>query len=55
MSSNEIRAIVGYKPSMDPKADELRNKNLNQSDAAMAEEQMLGEEDQYYEDEYGEE
>jgi hypothetical protein len=30
LSSNEIRAIVGYKPVADPKADELRNKNLNQ-------------------------
>lgn len=29
LSSNEMRAIVGYKPSTDPKADELRNKNLN--------------------------
>lgn len=31
MTSNEIRQIVGMKPSDDPKADELRNKNLNQS------------------------
>ncbi len=31
LSSNEIRAIVGFKPSKDPAADELRNKNLNQS------------------------
>ena len=30
MSSNEIRQIIGMKPSSDPKADELRNKNLNQ-------------------------
>lgn len=29
MSSNEIRQIVGLKPVSDPKADELRNKNLN--------------------------
>ena len=29
MTSNEIRQIVGLKPSDDPKADELRNKNLN--------------------------
>lgn len=29
MSSNEIRQIVGMKPVEDPKADELRNKNLN--------------------------
>ncbi len=31
MSSNEIRQIIGMKPSKDPSADELRNKNLNQS------------------------
>lgn len=29
MTSNEIRQIVGMKPSEDPKADELRNKNLS--------------------------
>lgn len=31
MSSNEFRQIIGLKPSKDPKADELRNKNINQS------------------------
>ena len=31
MTSNEIRQIVGMKPSDDPSADELRNKNLNQT------------------------
>lgn len=30
-TSNEARQIIGWKPSKDPKADELRNKNLNQS------------------------
>ena len=29
MTSNEVRQIIGLKPSDDPKADELRNKNLN--------------------------
>jgi len=28
LSSNEIRGIIGFKPSNDPQADELRNKNL---------------------------
>lgn len=28
LSSNEIRSIVGFKPSDDPSADELRNSNL---------------------------
>lgn len=36
MTSNEIRQIVGMKPSKDPKADELRNKNLSQSNADIA-------------------
>lgn len=36
MSSNELRQIIGMKPSSDPAADELRNKNLNQSKEDMA-------------------
>lgn len=31
MSSNEFRQVIGLKPSQDPAADELRNKNLNQT------------------------
>ena len=31
MSKNEIRQIVGMKPSDDPKADQLRNSNISQS------------------------
>lgn len=30
MSPNEFRQIIGLKPSSDPKADELRNRNLNE-------------------------
>lgn len=30
-TSNEIRQIMGWKPSEDPDADELRNKNLNKN------------------------
>ena len=29
MTSNEIRQVIGIKPSDDPRADELRNKNLS--------------------------
>ena len=29
-SANEVRALVGYKPVDDPKADELKNPNLNE-------------------------
>lgn len=32
MTSNEIRQVVGMKPSDDPKADQLINSNLNQPD-----------------------
>lgn len=36
MSSNEIRSRLGLKPSEDPNADALRNKNIaNPNDAAM--------------------
>ena len=30
MTSNEIRQVIGMKPSKDPRADELRNKNLSE-------------------------
>lgn len=30
MTSNELRQVIGMKPSSDPSADELRNKNLSQ-------------------------
>ena len=43
MTSNEIRQIVGMKPSTDPKADELRNKNLNQPSEQMAAENTIAE------------
>ena len=33
MTSNEVRQIIGMKPSSDPDADKLRNKNLNKSDS----------------------
>lgn len=29
-TSNEFRQVIGFKPSNDPRADELRNKNLNE-------------------------
>lgn len=43
LSANEVRAIVGYRPSDDPKADELSNKNMPQ-------EAMPTEEEPYQED-----
>ena len=41
MTSNEIRQIVGMKPADDPSADELRNKNLNQSNEAIDDKKVL--------------
>lgn len=35
LSSNEVRSLIGFKPSKDPKADELRNKNINQSNSEL--------------------
>lgn len=49
LSSNEVRAMIGYKPSDDPAADELRNANINKSNEEIApttEEKFLKEENQ---------
>jgi len=40
MTSNEIRQIVGMKPSTDPNADVLRNKNLSESNAQIERENI---------------
>lgn len=49
LTSNELRQIIGMKPSEDPKADELRNSNISQSkDDPMN--QPYGTEDEYYEE-----
>lgn len=36
MTKNEFRSIIGMRPSDDPRADELRNSNINQADADSA-------------------
>lgn len=49
LTSNELRQIIGMKPSKDPKADELRNSNISQSkDDPMN--QPYGTENEYYEE-----
>lgn len=53
MTSNEIRQVIGMKPSDDPTADELRNKNLNQASdnpAASSSEDISAEQDGIVED-----
>ena len=37
MTSNEIRQIIGMKPSDDPKADQLINSNISQSKEVLTE------------------
>jgi len=46
MSSNEFRQILGLVPSKDPGADELRNKNINQSAEAEAQKQPPAQEEE---------
>lgn len=43
LTSNEIRQIIGMKPSDDPKADQLINSNLNQPEATGTEQMPMGE------------
>lgn len=44
MTSNEIRQVVGMKPSDDPRADELRNKNLSAPSESTSETPIVSEE-----------
>lgn len=37
LSPNDIRAIIGFKPSDDAQADQLRNRNINQNGSGMIE------------------
>jgi hypothetical protein len=54
MSSNEIRQVIGLKPSSDPKADELRNSNISQPNEENSDEPNELEED-FDESDYEEE
>lgn len=45
LSSNEIRSVIGYKPSDNPDADALRNKNLNKNKDEIVEKNPSAEED----------
>lgn len=46
MSSNEIRQSIGLLPSKDPRADELRNKNLNASSTTAEEKKNIVEDEE---------
>lgn len=41
MTSNEVRQVIGMKPSDDPKADELRNSNLYAEESGMMPEEEM--------------
>lgn len=45
LSSNEIRQIIGFRPSDDPKANELRNSNISQSKEENPLENLVGQTD----------
>ena len=45
LSSNEVRQIIGFRPSDDPKADELRNSNISQSKEENPLENLVGQTD----------
>ena len=51
LSSNEVRQIIGRKPSDDPKADQLINSNINQSNNNQ--EENVEEQDEGYEEDSG--
>ena len=46
-SSNEIRQIMGWKPSSDPKADELRNSNISAPNDEREYDEGYSEDDEY--------
>ena len=46
MTKNEMRQVIGMKPSDDPKADELRNANLSEPAADRSEPLQPKEENQ---------
>lgn len=41
VSSNEFRGFIGMKPSSDPKADQLRNSNMPQSELGISDPQVV--------------
>lgn len=43
LTSNEVRSLIGMKPSTEPSADELRNKNLYPEDGEIAAEETVAE------------
>lgn len=54
LSPNEVRTLIGFKPSAQEGADELRNRNISQSDAELEAKGMIPNYDDYgYENQNG--
>lgn len=52
MTSNEFRSVIGYKPVDDPRANELRNKNINASDEQLQNPIMVNDDEDYGDEQY---
>lgn len=52
LTANEVRQIVGMKPSSDPKADQLLNSNINQTGGGMVPEEEIPIEDETEEESF---
>lgn len=53
LSPNEMRSVIGFKPADDPRADELRNRNLNPSEFELTDPVMANGEGSISEEEGG--
>lgn len=53
VTANEIRSVIGFKPSDDPRADQLINSNVNPNDGGMGYEQYPMDYGQFANEQYG--
>lgn len=52
VTSNELRSVLGFKPSDDPRADQLLNSNINTADGGASYDQYPMDYNQFAEDQY---
>lgn len=52
VTANEIRSVIGFKPSSDPRADQLINSNVNPNDGGMGYEQYPMDYEQFASSQY---
>lgn len=53
VTANEIRSVIGFKPSDDPRADQLINSNVNPNDGGIGYEQYPMDYGQFADEQYG--